>query len=61
MTLLKGAHSTYDVGAVPAADVEKEVEKLILGRGGRVLDWEGVVAFWDGGDGTRLSLSGCSE
>ncbi|KAK4212273.1 Isochorismatase-like protein [Rhypophila decipiens] len=49
VTLLQGAHSTYDVGDESAVEIEREVEALVVENGGRVLDWKSVSAFWDYG------------
>ncbi|KAK1753609.1 Isochorismatase-like protein [Echria macrotheca] len=46
VTLLRGAHSTYDVDGKSAAEVEKEVEHRLEGRGALIEDWEKVVRLW---------------
>lgn len=47
VTLLQGAHSTYDIGAKSAVDVEKEVESLLQSGGAIVTPWEDAVAAWE--------------
>ncbi|KAK3345847.1 Isochorismatase-like protein [Lasiosphaeria hispida] len=47
VTLLGGAHSTYDVGGKGVAEVEGEVEGRVRARGGRVVGWEEVVDAWE--------------
>ncbi|KAM7219747.1 putative isochorismatase hydrolase [Rhypophila decipiens] len=60
VTLLRGAHSTYDIGDKPAVDFEREVEALIVENGGRVMDWETVVALWDRGSESQAMERGLS-
>ena len=57
VTLLRGAHSTYDDGGKTATDIEREVEGKVEEKGGRIVDWEGVVGVW-GGEVDGLSLVG---
>ncbi|KAK0649231.1 Isochorismatase-like protein [Cercophora newfieldiana] len=44
VTLLSGAHSTYDVEGKPAEEIEVEVEERLREIGVRVEPWEEVVA-----------------
>ncbi|KAK4233182.1 Isochorismatase-like protein [Achaetomium macrosporum] len=54
VTLLSGAHSTYDdiqgrdggMGKA-AVEIEREVEERLKGKGARVVAWEGVVGEWE--------------
>ncbi|PWY93428.1 isochorismatase hydrolase [Aspergillus sclerotioniger CBS 115572] len=48
VTLLAGAHSTYDdqKEGKMAVEVEREVERRLSTRGVRVLSWEKAVAGW---------------
>jgi nicotinamidase-related amidase len=48
VTLLGGAHSTYDINGKTAEDIEAEVEGRLRGVGVRVEPWgKGVArAFW---------------
>src|SRR5438132_126188 len=47
VTLLRGAHSTYDVDGKSAAEVEREVEHRLEERGAQVMDWEALVRRWE--------------
>ncbi|KAK4113237.1 Isochorismatase hydrolase [Canariomyces notabilis] len=47
VTLLSGAHSTYDVGGKTAVEVEKEVEERLRAKGARIVDWKDAVAGWE--------------
>ncbi|KAM7183013.1 putative isochorismatase hydrolase [Rhypophila sp. PSN 637] len=60
VTLLRGAHSTYDIGDKPAVDVEREVEALVVDNGGRVLDCVSLIAFWDRGSESQAMERGLS-
>lgn len=44
VVLLSGAHSTYDLGAKTAAEVEGDVERALGEEGARVVGWEEWVA-----------------
>lgn len=44
VTLLRGAHSTYDVEGKTAEEVECEVEERLQEVGVRIEPWEDVVA-----------------
>lgn len=57
VTLLGGAHSTYDdlEGGKAGIEVEREVEGRVEERGGRIVGWGGVVGLW-GGEVGGLSL-----
>ena len=43
VTVLRGAHSTYDAGGKRAEDIEREVEGELEVAGARVVPWEEVV------------------
>jgi nicotinamidase-related amidase len=54
VTLLSGAHSTYDAHQGPdgvvsktAVEIESEVEERLKGKGAKVVVWEDVVAEWE--------------
>jgi hypothetical protein len=40
LLLLSGAHSTYDSKSKSAVQIERDVEKDILERGGKAIPWE---------------------
>jgi nicotinamidase-related amidase len=46
VTLLHGAHSTYDTADCSAEEIEASVEKLLCSRGAQVLDFEAAVRSW---------------
>lgn len=46
VTLLQGAHSTYDEVPKSATDIEKEVEDEVKQKGADVIPWEDAVASW---------------
>lgn len=46
VTLLSGAHSTYDMGGTRAIEVEKQVELRLQSKGARIVKWEEAVAQW---------------
>ncbi|KAM7187559.1 Isochorismatase-like protein [Naviculisporaceae sp. PSN 640] len=46
VSLVKRAHSTYDHANKTALEIEKEVEEQIIRKGGRVLDFDGVLRYW---------------
>ncbi|PYH40845.1 Isochorismatase hydrolase [Aspergillus saccharolyticus JOP 1030-1] len=46
VTLLAGAHSTYDSDGKTAIEIEREVERRLSTRGARVLRWEEAVSQW---------------
>ncbi|OIW32915.1 Isochorismatase hydrolase [Coniochaeta ligniaria NRRL 30616] len=43
VTLLQGAHSTYDIGAKTAPEIEKEVEAELERAGAKIVPWEDVI------------------
>lgn len=47
VTLLAGAHSTYDDGGKGAVEIEREVEERLRGKGVTLVDWEEAVAGWE--------------
>jgi nicotinamidase-related amidase len=47
VTLLSGAHSTYNDGDKMAEQIEGEVEDRLRLRGARVVPWEKVAAAWE--------------
>lgn len=46
VTLLQGAHSTYDEAPKSATDIEKEVEDEVKQKGADVIPWVDAVASW---------------
>lgn len=46
VTLLSGAHSTYDSDGKPADVIEREVEGRLSSQGVKVVLWEEIVAGW---------------
>ncbi|KUI56054.1 Streptothricin hydrolase [Cytospora mali] len=47
VTILQGAHSTYDTESKSAVDIERAVEEELEGRGAEVIPWEDAVASWE--------------
>ena len=47
VTVLSGAHGTYDFNGKTAAEIEKEVEQRLQEKGARIVPWEEAVASWD--------------
>lgn len=47
VTVLQGAHSTYDAGLNSAGDIERVVEEELKGRGAQVIAWKDAVALWE--------------
>ncbi|KAJ3511133.1 hypothetical protein NM208_g15460 [Fusarium decemcellulare] len=46
VTLLQGAHSTYDAKDKTALQIEKEVEDELKGLGASIVPWETAVSDW---------------
>ncbi|KAL7656761.1 hypothetical protein ACMYSQ_005834 [Aspergillus niger] len=46
VTVLAGAHSTYDADGKTAQEIEREVELRLSTRGARVVRWEKAIAKW---------------
>ncbi|KAJ4421043.1 hypothetical protein N0V82_003947 [Gnomoniopsis sp. IMI 355080] len=46
VTLLQGAHSTYDEASKSATEIEKEVEVELEQKGAGVISWDDAVASW---------------
>ncbi|OAA64835.1 isochorismatase hydrolase [Cordyceps fumosorosea ARSEF 2679] len=43
----KGAHSTYHDGqGKKAAEIEREIEEMLVGRGAKLVPWENAVSQW---------------
>jgi nicotinamidase-related amidase len=40
VTLLRGAHSTYDEGGKTAEEIERAVEQELEGKGAKIVGWE---------------------
>ncbi|KAH6614405.1 Isochorismatase-like protein [Chaetomium sp. MPI-SDFR-AT-0129] len=47
VTVLSGAHSTYDDSGKPAVDIEREVEARLKTKGAKIVPWENVIAGWE--------------
>jgi hypothetical protein len=47
VTILQGAHSTYDTESRSAVDIERAIEEELEGRGAEVFPWEDAVALWE--------------
>lgn len=47
VTLLKGAHSTYDTASKSAADIERDVEEELRRGGAEILPWDDALALWE--------------
>jgi nicotinamidase-related amidase len=46
VSLLKGAHSTYNTGDATALEIEKEVEDLLEGLGAKIVPYGDAVKAW---------------
>ena len=46
VTLLHGAHSTYDIKEKSAKEIEKDVEELLTSLGVSLVGWEDAVKIW---------------
>ncbi|KAK3367856.1 Isochorismatase-like protein [Podospora didyma] len=47
VTLLAGAHSTYDADGSSAVEIERAVEGRLQESGARIVPWEDAVAAWE--------------
>ncbi|POS81195.1 hypothetical protein DHEL01_v200406 [Diaporthe helianthi] len=47
VTVLRGAHSTYDTDSKSAVDIEREIEQQLRDKGADVVPWEDAVASWE--------------
>ncbi|KAG8166965.1 hypothetical protein KVR01_002654 [Diaporthe batatas] len=47
VTVLRGAHSTYDTDSQSAADIERDVEQQLTDKGAEVVPWEDALASWE--------------
>lgn len=47
VTVLQGAHSTYDDPPKSAADIEREVEDQLSRKGAAITPWKDAVAAWE--------------
>lgn len=47
VTLLSGAHSTYDSGELSAQELEQQVEELLRVQGAKVVGWEDAIKKWE--------------
>jgi nicotinamidase-related amidase len=46
VTLLSGAHSTYDSDEKTAIQIQREVELRLSTRGARVVPWKDEISKW---------------
>lgn len=46
VTLLSGAHSTYNSGDKTAEEIERDVEERLLAKGVKIISWEEAVGLW---------------
>ncbi|KIH89075.1 hypothetical protein SPBR_07887 [Sporothrix brasiliensis 5110] len=47
VTLLSGAHSTYDDSGKTAVEIERGVEAELQAKGAHILPWEDVIKSWE--------------
>ncbi len=47
VTLLSGAHSTYDSGDKTAVEIESLIENRLQARGAVIMQWDGAVLGWE--------------
>lgn len=47
VTILQGAHSTYDTDSKSAVDIERDIEQQLRDKGADVVPWEDAVASWE--------------
>lgn len=47
VTLLQGAHSTYDTDSKSAVEIERDIEQQLRDKGADVVLWEDAVAAWE--------------
>ncbi|OAR01924.1 hypothetical protein LLEC1_02385 [Akanthomyces lecanii] len=46
VSLLQGAHSTYDGEDRTASVIEREIEEMLVSRGAKLVPWESAVSHW---------------
>lgn len=46
VTILEDAHSTYNASDATAIEIEKEVEELIISRGGKSVPYKAALERW---------------
>lgn len=47
VTLLQGAHSTYDSPPKSAVEVERDIEDELRQKGAQIIPWEDAIATWE--------------
>ncbi|KAI3390242.1 hypothetical protein diail_11127, partial [Diaporthe ilicicola] len=47
VTVLQGAHSTYDTGSKTAVEIERGMEQELREKGADVSPWEDAIACWE--------------
>lgn len=58
VTVLSGAHSTYDSHGKTAAEIEREIEHRLFTRGARVVPWEKEILTWGSAEHGTVSNHG---
>lgn len=47
VTVLQGAHSTYDTDSKTAVEIERSIEQELRQKGADVVPWEDAIASWE--------------
>ncbi|KAL2209992.1 isochorismatase hydrolase [Sarocladium strictum] len=47
VTVLSGAHTTYDEGSKTASEIEEVVNSNLAAKGAKIVGWEEVIATWE--------------
>ncbi|KAL1846585.1 hypothetical protein Daus18300_014203 [Diaporthe australafricana] len=47
VTVLQGAHSTYDTDSKTAVEIERSIEQELKEKGADVVPWEDAIAAWE--------------
>lgn len=47
VTVLRGAHSTYDADSKSAVDTERDIEQQLSDKGADITPWEDAIASWE--------------
>lgn len=47
VTILQGAHSTYDMPSKSAEEIERDVEEELRGEGAEILPYVDAMAAWE--------------
>jgi nicotinamidase-related amidase len=46
VTVLQGAHSTYDEGGKTAVEIERAIDEELAAGGAHIVPWQDVVRQW---------------